>query len=135
MGHKEEIEELEAYFKKIPDDRDPETEEEFFYSLEFWARFMVNQAASMYARHPLGIISYDTVIDEDEVTRKFSPGFLEVINDLVKLSCEKFGLTPPGAERIDSQKSFEEWFNSATEKYKRKARYDERIFNNKNCPL
>ncbi|MFH1551750.1 MAG: hypothetical protein ABIC36_02635 [bacterium] len=130
MGHQKQIEQLKTYLNKIPSGRDPETEEEFIYALEYWGKFMVNQAASEYGRLPLGIISYDTKIDEGKVTKNFDPEFLKLISHLVKLACERFNLSQPGPEHDNSRTSFKEWFNSVAEKYDLKVRYDERIFNN-----
>lgn len=121
------IDNIDRYFSKIITDREPETEEEFIYTLEFFGRFLLNQATEEYRRYPIGIISYDAKIDWGKVEKNFDHGILEIVNSLVELACKKFHLNRQG----DLNDSFKVWFDNMAEKYNRKARYNESVFNNK----
>ena len=131
MSHEEQLKKLKACLSKVQSD--PETEEEFIYTLEFWGKFMVNQAAAEYGQPPLGIIPHGVKIDEQKITSNFNPKILKLINHLVGLACKKFSLTQLESEKLGQTDSiiFESWFNNMAEKYGLNVRYDKRIFNNK----
>ena len=130
MSHEEQIKKLREHFRKIK--VYPETEEEFIYTLEFLAKFMVNQAAGEYGRPPLGIIPHGTKVDEQKITSNFNPKTLKAINHLVGLAYKKFSLTQLESEEGQTDSiTFESWFNTMAEKYGLNIHYEGRIFNNK----
>lgn len=126
--YEEIMRELDAYFEKIITHRNPETEEEFIYTLEFFGMFLIGQATAEYGIPPFGIIPCNTEIDYQKVISSFDSDTLRIINSLVSLACEKFNLS---RESNSDGLTFEKWFNATAEKYGLKVRYEEAIFNSK----